>query len=95
LAGKPERRSGGAALPDPQVEALREAVVLFAKRHRSCGQLWLDVAPSVLADAMPRLVMACLCGDTLEEVLRAPTISRTGLLAMLRTVSPAVEKTPA
>jgi hypothetical protein len=77
------------------VEALREAMALFAKRHRSCGQLWLDVPPSVLADAMPRLVMACRCGDTLEEVLRAPTISRAGLLAMLRSLSPAVERTPA
>jgi hypothetical protein len=94
LAWKTERQSG-AVWPNSQVEGLREVVVLFAKRHRSCGQLWLDVPDGLLADAMPRLLMACLCGDTLEEIIRAPTLSRPKLQAILRSPSPAAGQTPA
>ena len=83
------------ALPDSQVEALHEALALFAKRHRNCGQLWLDVPHSVHVDAMPRLVMACLCGDTFEQILRTPTVSRGGLLAIVRSLSPAEGSTSA
>ena len=57
---------------NPEIETLLENVRLFAKRHQPCGRLWIDVPQASARETTRRITAACLCGDTLEEIVGIP-----------------------
>jgi hypothetical protein len=83
------------ALDDaPALESLLENVRLFAKRHRSCGRLWIDVPPASYRETTRRIAAACLCGDTLDEVVALSAVSGSQLGRLIETL-PIREQPPA
>jgi hypothetical protein len=56
----------------PETETLMENVRLFTKRHRPCGRLWIDASSASAREATRRITVACLCGDTLDEIVATP-----------------------
>jgi hypothetical protein len=61
---------------NPEIDTLLENVRLFAKRHQPCGRLWIDVPRAPARETTRTITAACLCGDTLEEIVGMPVVSR-------------------
>lgn len=71
-----------------EIGAVLDAVRTFAKRHATCGGLSFDL-PELPRSTTYRVVMACTCGDTLEEWVEAAWVSRRELAARLARLRPA------
>ena len=66
-------------VPETALDIVVDAGQLFGKRHAGCGGPIVFDLPSLPASRDYRLVMACRCGDTLEEWVSGAVVPRHAL----------------
>jgi hypothetical protein len=77
------------AILETDIGVVAGSTDLFVKRHAACGgPLLLDVPPLPAGPGF-RLVIACRCGDTLEEWVNGAAVPRRVLESRLSGTSAA------
>lgn len=77
---------------ETQSDLVAESFHLFAKRHRACGGKMLLDLPALPQPPGYRLLVACPCGDTLEEWVDGAVAPRAALLSRLGVRFPSVAR---